>query len=442
MAPDGQGTPSLDEPDPQVAQPEPAPLQPRGQPGPPRPIDMAAELREQDRALAAGEGAAVLAELLERLDARPDEPALHYLRGRLLGNLGELEDARAAFARALELDDELAWAHHGMGIYLHKQGELTEARDAFARARELDADEPVFAADLAKQLHLTGQRDEALALMDRAIEMGDAAALYADRARMHADAGARGKAIADMQTALQRDPRSYDAYMYLAKLLLLEGRDREAIRVYERLVDRVENPVHRSLARARIEQLQEAMERDQLRAVEDADPAELIAQLSGPDKLERPQRRKAYERLGGLGRLADLKHLMLGLLDEDWMIRKHCVAGLARTGHPDVVPVLLKVLRLDASFFVRGEAASALETLGSAALIPDLIAVLKREPVTAETEDYVIRKLVKALRGIAEEGPRDRLEYDDLAGEEAMLQQLSASRDAVAAAWDAWWKAR
>lgn len=77
----------------------------------------------------AGRYEAALEELDRQLVEHPLEPAVHTARGWALENLGTdgLAGARAAYARALELDPTALWAKEGLSNVYRRMGDVDEA---------------------------------------------------------------------------------------------------------------------------------------------------------------------------------------------------------------------------------------------------------------------------------------------------------------------------
>jgi tetratricopeptide (TPR) repeat protein len=90
---------------------------------------------------AAGDDAAALDRVKAALNARPDEAAFHAIYGRLLETNGAaVEEVRAAFDRALELDSGQATALAGLARLAESRGDLDTAVELYARASGTDAD--------------------------------------------------------------------------------------------------------------------------------------------------------------------------------------------------------------------------------------------------------------------------------------------------------------
>lgn len=77
----------------------------------------------------AGRYEAALEELDRQVVEHPLEPAVHTARGWALENLGAegLAGARAAYARALELDPTALWAKEGLSNVYRRMGDVDEA---------------------------------------------------------------------------------------------------------------------------------------------------------------------------------------------------------------------------------------------------------------------------------------------------------------------------
>lgn len=87
---------------------------------------------------------------------------------------GDLDTARAAFEKALELWPGDALTMRGMAAVCRRTGEWGRAEHWFRRALSLDPRNPVVLVALGAHLTFTHRYDEALQLVDRAIEISPA----------------------------------------------------------------------------------------------------------------------------------------------------------------------------------------------------------------------------------------------------------------------------
>ena len=91
-----------------------------------------------------------------------DNPDYLNLRGVALGELGRIDDAAAAFRRALKRRPAHAECHYNLGKALLKREDLSGARESFRRAATLDPPHPSAAYMLGLVLQREGRTAEAL----------------------------------------------------------------------------------------------------------------------------------------------------------------------------------------------------------------------------------------------------------------------------------------
>lgn len=149
-----------------------------------------------------------LSELLE-------QAARHFEKGRY-------EDALECGREAARMDPQSVAAHHFRGAALAELGRIDQARTAYARALALDPDDPEVlrsAADL--HVRRLGSRDDLeLALqyvqrgLPRALRMKDnllQKELYLLQGMAHDDLGRPGDALGSLSLALLHDPKDREA---------------------------------------------------------------------------------------------------------------------------------------------------------------------------------------------------------------------------------------
>lgn len=236
--------------------------------------------------MAEGELDQTLEELDRVLELRPEDLPSIIRRGRVLLDLGRVEEAEGAFQKAHELDPDSAAAHHGLGEVCYEQDRLEEAVAHFERALELQPEATSVQyklgltyrkiGDLEKaREHLSANRsdpvsfpDPLIVVLDRfvhhsrpllkagnlAMEDGkleEAAELY--RRAVEADPedalaqynlgfvlirfGQRDEAEKRFRKAIELDPDYRNAHYNLASVLAQDGRWEKAAEHYERAVE-------------------------------------------------------------------------------------------------------------------------------------------------------------------------------------------------------------
>ncbi len=103
-----------------------------------------------------------LAHVERALGLDRDHPDYLNLRGVALGELGRIDDAVAAFRRALKRRPAHAECHYNLGKALLKRDDLDGARESFRRAATLDPPHPSAAYMLGLVLQRGGRAAEAL----------------------------------------------------------------------------------------------------------------------------------------------------------------------------------------------------------------------------------------------------------------------------------------
>lgn len=98
-----------------------------------------------DSALDRNDPAAALAAFDAALRQRPDEPTLLQRRGRALRELGKLDDALAAYDRAIAADSGFGPAYAGRAYTRLLLGDLDETLRDVARARAVGLEDPQLA---------------------------------------------------------------------------------------------------------------------------------------------------------------------------------------------------------------------------------------------------------------------------------------------------------
>ncbi len=163
--------------------------------------------RAYQKLLMRGAGKAALFDVYRaRLERSPNDPAAHYLYGRLFN---DPEPKRAHFRRALELDPAFPWALHGLGTLALEDGDLATARTLLSAALQA---EPRLADTWIAAITL----EQASGDTQRALELASLfAAVHGSRpdgpllmAELASQVGDHERAIEASIEALRRQPDS------------------------------------------------------------------------------------------------------------------------------------------------------------------------------------------------------------------------------------------
>ncbi|MCB0157117.1 MAG: trypsin-like peptidase domain-containing protein [Caldilineaceae bacterium] len=144
-----------------------------------------------------------------------EESAVHFLdEGLKMASAGDLEAARAAYDRSIELDAELAEAYAQRAWLLHELGDDDAALADAEHALALEPQRAVRMFDLATIAWILGKPDLARRQIDQALETGPAfAAYHVLRALLLAESGDFDAALADMDAAVSLNFDELDAYL-------------------------------------------------------------------------------------------------------------------------------------------------------------------------------------------------------------------------------------
>jgi predicted O-linked N-acetylglucosamine transferase (SPINDLY family) len=186
----------------------------------------------------AGQAARALELADAAVRAEPSVGRYHAARGDALRALGRLDEAEAAFARALELDAGSCEAHGGLGNVLALRGRIDDAIDAYREAIRLDPSYHKAQNNLGNALMKKGDLAGAVACFEAAL------AARPGLFRVHANLGnaLRGlgrldDAIASYERALAIEPRHLPTLNNLGIALERRGEVERAIGCFRRALE-------------------------------------------------------------------------------------------------------------------------------------------------------------------------------------------------------------
>jgi len=169
-------------------------------------------------------------ELLEGLSPDFASSAAYWtLRGRLLEDLGRLEEARQEHAHATECDPSDGDALFRYAVVLMKTRREQDAIDCFRRCLQIDPAMTKARINIGVLLDQAGRSDEAIEEFRRAIEASpDSVESHCNLGAAYGDLGRKKEAIAEFRRALEIDPACAMAHFNLG-VALMETTPEEAM---------------------------------------------------------------------------------------------------------------------------------------------------------------------------------------------------------------------
>jgi CHAT domain-containing protein/tetratricopeptide (TPR) repeat protein len=164
------------------------------------------------------------------------------VEGRTLAARGRLNEAIAAYRRAIQIDPNLAVAHNNLGIVLARQGRLQEAADAYREAIRLDPNLANAYNNLAEVLQDLGQpqeADQAQAQASAILSNANSANVvdYINLGRALGNQGKHEEAIAAYELAIEINPTLGTTHNNLGNSLRSLERLEEAAEAYRRAIE-------------------------------------------------------------------------------------------------------------------------------------------------------------------------------------------------------------
>jgi choline-sulfatase len=199
--------------------------------------DVAKDLHLASKSVQEGRCAETLPALQAIVKRDPHNfPALS-LAGYCLRKAGRTESALALFQRAAKENDLNAVPIADAASCLLELGRKAEAEREFRRALALDPTMTLAATNLARLLREDGDRKGAQAVLDAALRGGSHdPEVYLERGVTRAESGAVEAALGDFREASRRAPANPVPVENAARAAYQLGRHREAVQLYERLL--------------------------------------------------------------------------------------------------------------------------------------------------------------------------------------------------------------
>ena len=155
--------------------------------------------------------------------------------GVTLKDQGKLDEAIAAYNKALSIKPDYADAYNNMGNALKDQGKLDEAIAAYNKALSIKPDYAEAYNNMGVTLQEQGKLDEAIAAYNKALSIKpDYAEAYNNMGNALQDQGKLDEAIAAYNKALSIKPDYAEAYYNMGNALKDQGKLDEAIAAYNK----------------------------------------------------------------------------------------------------------------------------------------------------------------------------------------------------------------
>ncbi len=155
--------------------------------------------------------------LVQIAGREPENGEVQFLLGVAYFNLGQYDEAKAAFEQAMRLDpDRAAAVHHNLGALAYQQGDVETALAEFRQAVELDPDD----ADSHYQLGAT--------YLVKAFPPG----------AVTPDADWLAKAVEEFNESLKLAPGKVEALVGLGNVYLLQNEVDKAVEMLEQAVEK------------------------------------------------------------------------------------------------------------------------------------------------------------------------------------------------------------
>jgi tetratricopeptide (TPR) repeat protein len=183
-----------------------------------------------------GREAEAQADLKKVVELQPGFARAHRGLGQIFLDRGQLEDARNALARAIELDPKLTGVRIYYASVLLRTGEPQRAVEHLRFAIEQREEVPLAYALVGVAEERVGKTAEAFADYSKALELdANNATAREGRGRLFEARGERARAIEDYSAAYRSQP-SRELAIKLAEMHTSAGQSQAAIQLYRRLL--------------------------------------------------------------------------------------------------------------------------------------------------------------------------------------------------------------
>lgn len=212
------------------------------------------ELEKGNQLLEEGKLEEAIAAYRRAIELNPDISWSHHNLGEALAKLGQFQEAIAAYRRAIELNPDFSWSYHHLGDILDRQQQWEEAVVAFSRAIELNPEHFGSYCGLGQSLVNLGQLDEAIVAYRRASELEPATDWIQYRlgevlqqrtevdwegeiASYHPAVELNPDDVQVYRKLLEIQPDNLEVYLQLGNAFVKQGNLEEAIALYHKAIE-------------------------------------------------------------------------------------------------------------------------------------------------------------------------------------------------------------
>ena len=143
------------------------------------------------------------------IEKSPAEARLHFHLGNYAFDAAKLDDAVAAYKKAVELEPKLVGAHVNLGSVYDEQGKLDDAIASYRKALEIQPDEDRTLCNMGNVYFKKRQYERAIEHFELALASNPKSQLaHYNMAILFADAGIYREAIREWEKAAAIDPQS------------------------------------------------------------------------------------------------------------------------------------------------------------------------------------------------------------------------------------------
>ena len=167
------------------------------------------------------------------IDLNPQDAGQHAVLANLYADIGEVENAIDSYNRALALAPTQIELYSALAALYSEQEMTAKAAETFTRGMSIEPTNGTFLMEYANFLLDEDQPEQAQEILDRADHLAPTAEMLVARAEIRIRLGQDDQAVNDLQTALQKEPGSIEAYIALSDFYQAAGNSRQAQKILE-----------------------------------------------------------------------------------------------------------------------------------------------------------------------------------------------------------------